>query len=96
MTNGNYPSGTANSVFAPWNQKEVSPLNVELAREIYTECCGCDDFNEDNGVHYCGDCGKECSIFTESDDDYQARLERAEEEERERIENIKESWREDY
>lgn len=89
MCHSNLPIGTANDSRAPWNQEDPIQVNVDIQREIYTECCGCDDFREEAGKYICGDCGQECSIYEESDEDFEKRVEEAEEKERERLEEMK-------
>lgn len=80
MSNSNLPIGTANDRLAPWNQEETV-VNIDLKRDVYTECCGCDDYAEIDGETICCDCGNQCSIYNESDADYEKRLSIEEEKE---------------
>lgn len=89
MCHSNLPLGTANDPLAPWNQEEPIQVDVDIQREVYTECCGCDDFIRQGEKIICGDCGQECSLYEESDEDFEKRIEQAEEEERQRIEEAK-------
>lgn len=88
MNNSNLPLGCANDQFAPFNQEE-KVIVVDLQKEVYTECCGCDNFHYSNNVAICEDCGQECSIYEESNESFNKRLSYAEEAEAIRLDNEK-------
>lgn len=82
----NIPEGTAHDPLAPWNQEEKIQVHIELKREVYTVCCGSDDFHISFGFTICGDCNKPCSVYEEPESEYEKRLEEAESKERQRLE----------
>lgn len=88
MCNSNLPIGTANDPFAPWNQKEQPFFDTGLTKEVYTECCGCDHFTPTNESAICGDCGQVCSVYEESDSDFEKRVEEAERKHFEELEDL--------